>query len=95
MEIKRENILSLQIDNESDVGVCRRKAISLAKEIGFDEVKTGEIAIVVTELVTNVIEHGGGNGKVVICKWSDKNNKAIEIWCCDSGNGIPNVQKAF
>ncbi|MCF8373506.1 MAG: SpoIIE family protein phosphatase [Bacteroidales bacterium] len=96
MEIKRENILSLQIDNESDVGVCRRKAVSLASQMGFDEVKTGEVAIMVTELVTNVINHGGGKGKVVICQFRDaQNHKAIEIWCCDSGNGISDFQKSI
>ncbi|MEA3446021.1 MAG: ATP-binding protein, partial [Bacteroidota bacterium] len=96
MEVKRENILSLQIDNESDVGLCRRKAVGMASQIGFDEVKTGEVAIMVTELVTNVIKHGGGKGKVVICQLNDdKNNKAIEVWCCDSGNGISDFNKAL
>ncbi len=95
MEVKRQNILSFQIDSESDVGVCRRKAVGIASQMGFDEVKTGEVAIMVTELVTNVIKHGGGKGKVVICQMDDINNhKAIEIWCCDSGNGIGNYQRA-
>ena len=94
MEVNRKNILSLQIDNESDVGVCRRKAVSLASQMGFDEVKTGEVAIMVTELVTNVIKHGGGKGQVVICQYSDtQNHKAIEVWCCDSGKGIGDFQK--
>ena len=93
MEINRKNILSLQIDNESDVGVCRRKAVTLASQMGFDDVKTGEVAIMVTELVTNVIKHGGGKGKLVICHFSDiQNHQAIEVWCCDSGKGISDFQ---
>ena len=96
MEIKRENILSLQIDHVSDAGVCRRKAVSLAKEMGFDEVKTGEVAIMVTELVTNVMKHGGGKGKLVVCEYSDANDhKAIEVWCCDTGNGISDLGQAM
>ncbi|MEI7501150.1 MAG: SpoIIE family protein phosphatase [Bacteroidota bacterium] len=96
MEIARQNILSLQIDNESDVGVCRRKAVTLAAQMGFDEVKTGEVAIMVTELVTNVIRHGGGKGKLVICQFSDTHeHNALEIWCCDSGKGIPNLSKVL
>ncbi|MEI6434831.1 MAG: SpoIIE family protein phosphatase [Bacteroidota bacterium] len=96
MEVTRQNILSLQIENESDVGVCRRKAVSLASQMGFDEVKSGEVAIMVTELVTNVIKHGGGKGKLVICQFSDtQNHSAIEVWCCDSGKGISDFQKVL
>ena len=96
MEITRTNILSLQIDNESDVGVCRRKAVNLASQMGFDEVKTGEVAIMVTELVTNVIRHGGGKGKLVLCQFCDpQNHHAIEVWCCDSGKGIGDLKKVL
>lgn len=96
MEVKRDNILSIPIDNEADIGICRRKGVSLAKQMGFDEVKSGEIAILISELVTNVLKHGGGRGKIVICQMEDnENKKAIEVWCCDSGNGIPNFQKAL
>jgi len=96
MEIKRDHILSLQIEDESDVGVCRRKAVSMASKMGFDEVKSGEIAIMVSELVTNVLKHGGGKGKILICQLEDHDNKkAIEVWCCDSGNGISNFQNAM
>ncbi len=96
MEINRKNIISLPIENESDVGVCRRKAVGLANQMGFDEVKTGEVAILISELVTNVLKHGGGNGKIVICQYENGDRKkAIEIWCCDSGNGIKDIQKAM
>ncbi len=96
MEITRKNILSLQIENDSDVGICRRKAVSLAAQMGFDDVKTGEVAIMVTELVTNVIRHGGGTGFLVICHFTDgQNHKGIEVWCCDSGEGIGDFQKVL
>ncbi len=96
MEIIRDQILSLLIENESDIGICRRKSVSHAKQMGFDEVKTGEVAIMVTELVTNVLKHGGGKGKILVCevKTSD-GQKAIEVWCCDIGVGIPDLEKAL
>jgi anti-sigma regulatory factor (Ser/Thr protein kinase) len=96
MEMNREQILILEIDSDADVGVCRRKAVSLAGQLGFDSVKTGEVAILVSELVTNVLKHGGGKGKIMICQLqSDDDSKAIEIWCCDGGNGILNVDDAI
>jgi anti-sigma regulatory factor (Ser/Thr protein kinase) len=96
MEMIREQILILEIDSDADAGVCRRKSVSLATQLGFDDVKTGEVAILVSELVTNVLKHGGGKGRIMICQLkSDDNRKAIEIWCCDNGNGIPDVEKAM
>ena len=96
MEIIREQILTLQIEHESDIGVSRRKSVSLAKQLGFDDVKTGEIAIMVTELVTNVLKHGGRKGKILVCELkTNEAQKAIEVWCCDSGPGIPDIEKAI
>ena len=96
MDLKRQNIISLQIDNVADIGVCRRKASNLASQIGFDDVKKGEVAILVTELVSNVLKHGGGKGKILICQLiEDDNSKAIEIWCCDAGTGISNLTEAM
>lgn len=96
MELKREQIQVLTIDSDADVGVCRRKAVSLAGRIGFDEVKSGEIAILMSELATNVLKHGGGRGKVCISEMTDENSrKAIEIICCDSGKGIPDFSQAM
>jgi len=96
MEVKREQIQLLTIDGDADVGVCRRKAVSLAGRIGFDEVKSGEIAILMSELATNVLRHGGGRGRVCISEITDENKrKAIEIICCDSGKGIPDFNLAI
>lgn len=96
MELIRNHLLNLQIENESDIGVCRRKTVSLSKQLGFDEVKTGEVAILVTEMVTNVIKHGGGEGRILVCEVkSGQRDKGIEIWCCDMGNGIPDLELAM
>ena len=96
MEIVRNHILNLPIDNESDVGNCRRKGVAIAKEMGFNEVKSSEIAIVISELATNVLQHGGGRGKMLICQIEDhEKQKALEIWCYDTGNGISNIDKSI
>jgi anti-sigma regulatory factor (Ser/Thr protein kinase)/serine/threonine protein phosphatase PrpC len=96
MDVKRDHILSLPIDNESDIGICRRKGAGLARQMGFNEVKAEEIAIMVSELISNVLKHGGGKGKILICQIEDKQNrKAIEVWCCDSGHGIANFENSM
>jgi anti-sigma regulatory factor (Ser/Thr protein kinase)/serine/threonine protein phosphatase PrpC len=96
MEMIRDQILTLLIEHESDIGICRRKSVSLAKQLGFDDVKTGEVAIMVTELVTNVLKHGGRKGKILVCEVkAEDGQKAIEVWCCDSGSGIPDLNEAL
>jgi len=96
MEVPRSDIEIIPINNNSDVGVCRRKGVSLAKRIGFDDVKAGEIAIMVSEMATNVIKHGGGKGNFLMCRISDLSPKdGIEFWCCDYGNGILDLNTAI
>lgn len=96
MDIMRDQIQSLQIENNSDVGVCRRKGVSFAKQLGFADVESGEIAIMITEMVTNVVKHGGGKGHFMMCRIRDQqNNKGLEVWCCDYGTGIPDPDLAI
>ncbi len=96
MEITKNQKLNLQIDNEADIGVCRRKSASAAKDVGFNEVKVGEIAILVTEMVSNVIKHGGKKGRLIFFELiTDSFQKGIEIFCIDSGPGISDVNKAI
>ena len=95
MDIIRDQVQSIQIDNQSDVGVCRRKGVSFASKLGFTDVESGEVAIMITEMVTNVIKHGGGKGHFMICRIRDQqNNTGMEVWCCDYGKGIPDIDLA-
>ena len=91
MDLSRNHIDSLQINNRSSVGACRRKANQYAAELRFAKTEIEEIAISVTELVTNVLNHGGGKGLLVICRIRDEqDHEGLEIWCFDYGQGIPN-----
>ncbi|MCF8298074.1 MAG: SpoIIE family protein phosphatase [Saprospiraceae bacterium] len=95
MDLNRNQLELYAINKNSDIGLCRRKAVSLAKQIGFNDVNSGEVAIIITELATNVLKHGGGIGKFLINRIeNNENNEGIEIWCCDSGNGFKDIQKA-
>ena len=95
MDLNRSQIQLLNIRNKSDIGMCRRKAVSFANQLGFSDINSGEIAIIVSELASNVINHGGSNGKFLINIINNIDDvQGIEIWCCDSGKGFDNIQKA-
>lgn len=96
MEIRREDIVVLNIDCDADIGLCRRNSVSVASKIGFNDIMTGEVAILVSELVTNVLKHGGGKGKLIASNISDNNGrKGLEIICCDDGPGITDLDLAL
>ncbi|MBW1784353.1 MAG: SpoIIE family protein phosphatase [Deltaproteobacteria bacterium] len=95
MDLNRNHIESLPIEDLSSVGACRRKANQYASWSGFGKIETEEIAISVSELATNVINHGGGKGLFVICGIRDEqSHEGLEIWCFDYGEGILNTRIA-
>lgn len=49
----------LKLDDSSQVGHARRTAQKLAEEHGFDEIDAGRVALVATELASNVLKHAG------------------------------------
>jgi len=96
MDVKRSGFFSLPINSEADIGACRRKAVTLSSEIGFDKTKAAEIAILVTEMVSNVVKHGKNKGRLVACEIvDDLDNKAIEVWCFDAGDGFRDFTDAL
>ena len=47
------------IQHGSDVAAARRVGQKLADELGFDDVRAGRLAIIVTEAATNILKHAG------------------------------------
>ena len=95
MDLERGNLFTTSVQGDLDVGECRRKAVGLAKKLGFPDLQAGEIAIVTTELLTNVIRHGGEERYCVICTFRDGDGrKGLEIWCYDNGSGISSIIEA-
>jgi anti-sigma regulatory factor (Ser/Thr protein kinase) len=95
VDLSRDNIEILSIEDGSSAGACRREANQFAEDLGFAKIQVEEIAISVTEMVTNVLNHGGGKGQLVLCGiQDDQDHKGLEIWCLDYGKGILNTYLA-
>jgi anti-sigma regulatory factor (Ser/Thr protein kinase) len=88
MDLMHEYLEVFPIEAGAATGEIRRQAIRLAQAIGFDAVKSEEIAIIVNELLSNVAQHGGGAGVFFISKIIGENSVGIEFYCCDFGSGI-------
>jgi serine/threonine-protein kinase RsbW len=70
------------------VGVIRRQVVALVRECGLDDARADEVALAVSEAVTNAIVHGyrGAPGliHVSVCRAADE----LRIAIADDGPGL-------
>jgi anti-sigma regulatory factor (Ser/Thr protein kinase) len=78
----------------TQTGNARRKAISLAIATQFDELRQGQIGIIVTEAARNIAAHAG-HGEIVLTPWSHGGLAGIDVLALDQGKGIENLSAAL
>lgn len=83
-----------EIAEASQIAFARRAAGELARGLGFDETVAGELAIVVTELGTNLLKHAQ-HGEVLVRPLIDGARYGIEVLSIDSGPGIRDLYRCF
>lgn len=82
------------ITDESSVGEARRRAMLVAQRLGFDETRSGEMALLATESSRNALIHGGG-GHLAIAAVRGEGHGLARILVMDQGKGIANVAEAM
>ncbi|MEE7463680.1 anti-sigma regulatory factor [Methylobacterium fujisawaense] len=82
------------VTEASQVAEARRRAVAVAQSIGFDETAAGRIALVVTELATNVVKYGVP-GEVLVGTYEDGTGSGVEILVLDKGEGFSNLGLAL
>jgi len=80
------------IDDASRIGEARRHGASLGAEFGWSEVDAGRLAIVITELATNLQRHAVG-GRLLIAHRAAFDD--IEVVCVDGGPGMSDVSRSM
>ena len=83
-----------QIGELSEISSARRAGSELSRKIGFDSVRSGELAIIITEACTNISKHAK-SGCIFLRPISSGENLGIEIIAMDSGPGMLNVETNF
>ena len=84
----------LQIAERSRVSEARRLAVQASIEQGFSANDAGRVAIVATELATNLIKHANG-GEIVISGFDDSEGKGLQLLSLDRGPGIVDLNQAL
>lgn len=77
----------LRIEDSSQVGHARRTARQLAEQLGFDENDAGRVALVTTELASNVLKHAT-HGELHLRVLPRTSGCGIEIQTIDRANGF-------
>jgi anti-sigma regulatory factor (Ser/Thr protein kinase) len=81
-----------KILDPSHVGEARRVAREFGRRTGGNEGQLGRIAIVATEMATNIVKHTqGAGGMIVIDHFSDAQGSGVELMAIDKGPGMSDV----
>ena len=82
------------IAEPSQPGHARRAATDLALRLGFDAEAAGRVALVVTELGSNLLKHAGG-GEVLLRSLGQADRRGLEVSALDRGPGIHNLGESL
>jgi anti-sigma regulatory factor (Ser/Thr protein kinase) len=84
------------IVDPSHVGEARRSASELARKAGADQAQIGRIAIVATEMATNIVKHAGGTGgMIVVDRFADAQGAGVELLAIDKGPGMADIKASL
>ena len=85
----------VSITDGSNVAEARRLAVGLAERLGFGESERGKVALVVTEMVSNVVKHVRQGGELLLHPIAAGGVPGLELLCLDQGPGIANLADAL
>jgi anti-sigma regulatory factor (Ser/Thr protein kinase) len=87
-------IVSITPNDLSQTGNARRQALSLALALDFDELRQGQLGIIVTEAARNIAAHAG-QGEIILSPWTYDGTAGIDLLALDKGQGIENISAAM
>lgn len=78
------------ITHASDIAAARRAGQRLADELGFDETRAGQLALIVTEAGTNILKHAG-EGEIHVGPAQSAAGVGVDVLALDNGPGIRDI----
>lgn len=85
---------SHQIGELSEVASARRAGNELSRKLGFNEVRSGQLALLITEAGTNIGKHAR-SGHIYLRPISCDGLHGVEVIAVDAGPGMLNASKNF
>jgi len=84
----------IPITDSSSIGEARRRGLLLAEKLGFDETRSGEFALLITEVTRNVLSHAQ-SGQTILMGFKNAHGSVARILALDQGPGIADVARAM
>lgn len=79
--------IAIAVVESSQIGEARRKAVTIASSLGFNESRQSNIGIVVTELANNLVRHAE-QGVLLLRSIAAGNHVGLEALSIDKGPGM-------
>jgi anti-sigma regulatory factor (Ser/Thr protein kinase) len=84
----------ISVERATDTAEARRRAATLAQQAGFDADHASRVAIVATELATNIVKHTD-RGELIAQRYRiDAATSGVELIALDAGPGIADLARA-
>jgi anti-sigma regulatory factor (Ser/Thr protein kinase) len=86
------NHVSILIEDPSQVGEARRMATAVAEQANLNEVDTGKLSIIISELATNILKHAK-EGELLI--GNVRGTNTVDVIALDRGPGIEDLEHSM
>ena len=86
--------IEVQLTDPTHTSEARRAALRLSQRLGFDEAGQGRLALVVTEMATNIMKHARA-GKIILTPLWQPDEMGIDVFGMDSGPGMANFAECL
>jgi anti-sigma regulatory factor (Ser/Thr protein kinase) len=80
--------------DSSQVGAARRGAVAVAAALGFNETARGKVALIVTEVANNLVNHAS-KGELLLREIEADGVDGVEILAIDKGPGMASVNQCL
>lgn len=84
----------IQIEEPSQAGEARRRALAVAEDLQMSESRCGQVALATTEIATNLVKHAS-KGHILMQTIRQNGNLSLRVMGVDKGPGIASVSCAL
>lgn len=86
----------IPVSDVSQIGEARRAAQRSAEVEQLNETDAGRVAVIATELATNLVRHSKGGGEILIAAHGrGKTEAGVEVMAIDRGPGMADLNRCF